>query len=369
MINSEVPVQAAMAPPAAIVPKRYLTLDAYRGFVMIVLVSESLGFRHVTGSPICQRIGTWFQHSVWQGSTLWDLVAPAFLLVVGVAMPFSLARREEAGAGFRGLLGHVSWRALRLLLLSQIIMCLEKNRLHIQFINILAVIAFAYFFSFLIFQLQFRWQVLAAVALLAGYWLLYVLFPGPEGPFSQTGNIGARIDDLLLGSADPGKYTSINFITSIVTTLFGVWVGMLWRSRRTEKEKLKILSAFGILCFACAFLLSALGNPIVKRLWTSSWTLYSAGWVLLSMVVFYWVIEIRQLRRWTLPFVVVGINSIFIYTTNEILRGCINKSLAVFTRGCRWIGDPAPIAQSCTVLLVLYCVCHWLYRRGIFFKL
>jgi predicted acyltransferase len=104
-------------------------------------------------------------------------------------------------------------------------------------------------------------------------------------------------------------------------------------------------------------------------LWTASWTLYSAGWALLMMLVFYWVVEVWGFRKWTFPLTVLGMNSIFIYTVNEILRGWINKSLAVFTRGFKFLGTPAPVLQSCAVLLVMWSLCYWLYRRKVFLKL
>jgi predicted acyltransferase len=91
--------------------------------------------------------------------------------------------------------------------------------------------------------------------------------------------------------------------------------------------------------------------------------------VLVIMLAFYLAIEIAGWRRWTFPLVVVGMNSIFIYTVNELLRSWINRSLAVFTGGFRFLGDPAPVAQSCAVLLVMWGLTWWLYRRRIFFKL
>jgi predicted acyltransferase len=115
--------------------------------------------------------------------------------------------------------------------------------------------------------------------------------------------------------------------------------------------------------------LAWLGNPLVKRLWTSSWTLYSTGWVLLMMLGFYSVIEIAGCRKWTLPLVVVGMNSIFIYSINQVLRGWIDKCLGVFTGRFQFLGAPAPVVESCAVLLVMWYLCYWLYRRKIFFKL
>ncbi len=354
--------------PKLAAQQRYLALDAYRGFIMLVLVSNSFGLRPLAETPGYATVASWFEHVAWTGGVFWDMIQPAFMFMVGVAMPFAMARRIEQGANFRELFTHVAARSIRLVLLSQILMSIAKGRLHFQLINVLSQIAFAYFLTFLILQLKFRWQALTAGLVLAGHWALFAWFPGPEGPFSKTGNIGAVIDQAVLGYNYPGYYVTINFITSTVTTLFGAWTGLLLRSRRERAAKLKILAGAMAACFASGLLLS-LWVPLVKRLWTSSWTLYSTGWVLAMMLGFFWVVEVKGYRRWTFPLVVVGMNSIFIYSVNEVLRGWIDRALGVFTGRFEFLGTPAPIVQSCAVLLVIWYMCYWLYQRKIFFKL
>jgi predicted acyltransferase len=377
MIASAAPAPSAARTTAPVIPaKRYLALDAYRGLIMLALVSGGFGFGALAGRPWYGTIAGWLDHAAWDSPVFWDMIQPAFLFMVGVAMPFALARRMEEGYGFKRLFGHVSVRALRLLLASEVIMCIERGRINLQFTNVLAQIAFTYFFCFLLMRLKFRWQVVAALAILAGYTALWAIFPGPDGPFSKTGNLGAVTEYALLNyvnrgfyAVNPGHYSAINFIPSIVTSLFGVWTGMLLQSRRTDKQRLRIMAAAAMACFGGAWLLSLAGIPIVKRLWTASWTLYSAAWALLMMLTLYWVIEVRGFRRWTFPLAVVGTNSIFIYFVDEVLRGWINKSLAVFTGGFKFLGTTAPIVQSCAVLLVMWYLCYWLYKRKIFFKL
>ena len=358
------------AAPAAVAAAktRYLSLDAFRGFIMLALVSAGFGFPALRDHGYA-AVAAWFDHVPWEGGLFWDFIQPAFIFMVGVAMPFALARRMEQGEKFARLFRHVAARSLRLLLLSEIIMCIERNRLHLQLTNVLAQIAFAYFFCFLIMQLGLRAQAAVAAGILAAHWALFAIFPGPQGPFSQVGNIGDVIDRAMLGWANPGHYASINALTSTVTALAGVWTGMLFRSRTSDARRMGILAGAAAACFAGAALLRALGNPVVKRLWTSSWTLYSTAWVLLAMLAFYWVIEVKGFRRWTFPFVVVGMNSIFIYTAHEFLGGWVDRSLAVFTGGFHFLGTAAPVAQACAVLLVMWYVCFWLYRRGVFFKL
>src|SRR5437899_11826817 len=101
--------------------KRYLALDAFRGFIMLTLAAEGFGFSALKGDPTWGRIASWFDHVPWEGGVFWDMIQPAFMFMVGAAMPFALARRTELGATERDNLRHVLTRSLRLIILSQII--------------------------------------------------------------------------------------------------------------------------------------------------------------------------------------------------------------------------------------------------------
>lgn len=359
---------ATPAPPRTATAQRYVALDAFRGFIMIILASNGFGLHALADTPGFRAIARQFEHVPWEGAVFWDLIQPAFMFMVGVAMPFALARRIEQGATFRQNLGHVAARALRLLLLSQILMIISSDRLHFQLINVLAQIAFTYLFAFLIMQLKWRYQVLAAALILAGHWALFALFPGPDGAFSKILNVGARIDKALLGYNYSGYYVTINFICSTVTTLFGVWTGSLLMSQKSHAAKLKWM-AIGMAGALAGGLALSPWNPLVKRLWTTSWTLYSSGWVLLMLIAFYWLVEVQGMRKLVYPLVVVGMNSIFIYSLGQVMHSWFNRAVGVFTGKFEWIGTLAPVAQSCAVLLAMWALCYWLYRRKIFLKL
>jgi predicted acyltransferase len=273
------------------------------------------------------------------------------------------------GAGRRQLLGHVAARSFRLLLMSQILISISRGKMEFQLTNVLAQIALTYFFCYLIMQLEFRWQAAIAIAILAGHWLLFVAFPGTEGAFfSKTTNIGAVIDGFIFRKANPGYWVSLNFVTSTATTLFGVWTGQLLQSRRSHTEKMKIIAIAAVGCLAAGFAMHP-WNPIVKRICTSSFTVYSTGWVLLMLLAFYWTVEVKGYRRWTFPLIVVGANSIFIYAVDIVLRSWLNKAIGVFTLKFEWLGEFGPVAQACAVLLCMWGLCYWLYNRKLFFKL
>jgi predicted acyltransferase len=109
--------------------------------------------------------------------------------------------------------------------------------------------------------------------------------------------------------------------------------------------------------------------PMIKQLCTASFILYSLGWVLFMLIGFYLVTEVLGYRKWTFPLVVVGANSIFIYSLGMVLSEWLNRAVGVFTFHYKWIGTLAPVAQSCTVLAVMWYACYWLYQRKIFLKL
>jgi predicted acyltransferase len=358
------------APAKTSAQQRYLALDAYRGFIMFILVSGGFGLAALAKrNPAFAWIADQFEHRPWEWIAFWDLIQPAFMFMVGVAMPFALARRMELGATQRQLFQHIAVRSFRLLLVSEILMCIASGQMHFQLLNVLAQIAITYFLCYLIMRLGFRWQALIAALILIGHWALFVAFPGTEGPFlSKTTNIGSVIDTWMFGHPNPNHWVTINFLTSTVTTLFGVWTGQLLQSRRSHREKMKVIAISAAACLSLGLIIHP-WNPIIKRICTTSFTLYSTGWILLMLLAFYWLIEVKGYRRWTFPLVVIGANSIFVYSIDNILREWLNRAVGVFTLNFQWLGDFAPVAQTCTVLLVMWYLCYWLYQRKIFFKL
>ena len=109
---------------------------------------------------------------------------------------------------------------------------------------------------------------------------------------------------------------------------------------------------------------------MVKRLWTVSFTFFSAGWVILMLMAFYWTIEVKQVRRWAFPFLVLGMNSIFIYSLAQVgIKSWLNRGLSSFTGNFSVFGDLGTIPQHALVLFGLWLLCYWLYQRKIFFKI
>ncbi|MEK7406521.1 MAG: hypothetical protein AAB225_15570 [Acidobacteriota bacterium] len=348
--------------------QRFLPLDAYRGLIMILLVSDGLGFRALAKHPLYQGIAAQFDHVPWVGTHFYDLIAPAFLFMVGMSMPFALGRRTAQGATFRQNLRHVAMRSSRLMLVSQILISIQANRLHFQMHNILTHIAVAYFLCFLIMQCKFRYQVLAEAVLLGFHSMLFFLFPAADGPFTKSGNIGAVLDRAIMGYNYASWTTNLNMISTTASALFGVWAGNLLRGNRSRSAQIKILAWAMVGAFAGGLALSTF-IPIIRRIWTASLVVYSAGWVLLMFLVLYLLIDVAGYRKIAFPLTIVGSNAIFIYSLDLILRGWLDKALAVFTFRFAFVGTFAPVAQSCAVLFVMWSLCYWLYHHKIFLRL
>lgn len=361
----QVPVEPSDAGRTA-PPERLVSLDAFRGFIMTALVAHGFGLRTFADDPQLGWLGRQFEHVAWEGIVFWDLIQPAFMFMVGLAMPFAFKARERRyGPG--AVMQHVAWRAFMLIVISQVIMSISRGEVFFQLINVLAQIGFTYFFAYLLLQLSFRNQLIGAALILAGHTGLFHIFPGADGAWSQADNVGARIDHFF-GLHYSGYYVTINFIPSIVTTLAGAWLGQLMLdSTASHAKRMRVLAMSMAGCWAGGLLLG-LFNPVVKRLWTASFTLASLGWVILLLLGFYWMVEVQGWRKLTFPLVVVGMNSIFIYCLNIVQWGWFDRAVATFTGGFEGLGAWAPVAQATAVYLALWSVCYWLYRRKIFIR-
>jgi heparan-alpha-glucosaminide N-acetyltransferase len=324
------PALVSNEPQAPTKLKRYVALDAYRGFIMLLLASEGFGFAFLKHDPTWGRVAGWFDHVPWEGAVFWDMIQPAFMFMVGVAMPFALARRTEAGATWSDNFRHVLVRSFRLIIMSQILMWVSAGKIKPQLINVLSQIAFTYLLSFLIMQWKMRWQVLAAAGLLVFWTSLLFAFPGPDGPFSKMNSVGLVVDRAIFHYDYDPAYSTLNFIASTVWTLAGVWVGRFLMTHRSDRETLRVLAASMAGAFALGLQLR-LWIPMIKQLVTPSFIFYSLGWVLFMLICFYWFVEVRGWRRAVFPLVVVGMNSIFIYSIAELLRRWLDSAIGVFT--------------------------------------
>jgi heparan-alpha-glucosaminide N-acetyltransferase len=392
---------------------RLLSLDTYRGLVMLLMVSEGLGLpevaRHFPDNNMWQALARHADHVRWQGCTLWDLIMPAFLFIVGAAVPFSIASRRRRGQSNGRLFAHAIWRSVVLVLLGILIMSNGAPRTDFNFINVLAQIGLGYWLVFLLAECRPRVQVAAFVVILVGYGYWFYRYPLPEPSFDRApigvppdwqhlegaaahwdinSNSAAAFDRWFLNlfpRSEPFRFregggTTLNFIPSIATMLLGVKAGGWLRSGRDQRQKV------GGLLVACALLLAAgvaldpailpgvestrwTICPIVKRIWTPSYVLYSGGWVVLVAALLYWIIDVRQMVRWTFPFVVVGRNSLVMYLLAALTAPWVRRTLHTHLGPAPFDWTFGPIVESLCVLVIFWLLCWWLYRQRIFVRI
>lgn len=403
---------------------RLLSLDVYRGLIMISLAFSGFGIARTAGLQLAENpeSGFWaflqyqFSHVQWLGCSFWDLIQPSFMFMVGLSMAYSYVKRKREGHSYRRMLGHAFTRSLILIALG-IFLTSPGPLTRWWFTNVLAQIGLGYTFLFLLWGRGIKVQTITAAGVLAVTWLLFVVYPGkgvdlivgapganvsPQwaqehledvGPaWHKNANVAHAFDTWLLNmmperamfsgedsparaefKANPGGYQTLNFIPSLVTMLFGLMAGELLRSKRAESVKLKWLLIAGVSGLAFGGLLHVVGvSPIVKRIWTPSWTIFSTGWCCLILGSLYWIIDIKGYRKWTFPFVVVGMNSIAIYCMDMLLKGWMAQTLETH------LGDQvfqgfgpmyAPMIQATMIGLGFWLICWWMFRQKLFVRI
>ena len=394
----------------ALLPTRLVSLDAYRGFVMLLMVSAGLGIATAEQKaehfkPVWHFLAGQVDHVQWRGCSLWDLIQPSFMFIVGVAIPFSLAKRIAKGESFSWMLLHAIWRSLLLVWLGIFLSSIGKPQTNFTFENVLTQIGMGYTFLFLLAWTKPSMQLLAAVVILISYWLAFAVYPLPphgfdylsvgvpldwHGQFGLSGfaahwdkntNFAAHFDVWFLNlfprprrfEFNTGGYLTLSFIPSLATMTLGLLAGELLRSSKPADRKFWIFVACGFFGLLLGSILDRTGIcPIVKRIWSPAWTIYAGGWTCLFLAAFFGIIDWAGWRGWAFPFVVVGMNSIAIYCmANAGFKGFVTRSLHTHLGAgffaCAGVLDP--ILESATVLLILWLICYWMYRRKIFLRI
>jgi heparan-alpha-glucosaminide N-acetyltransferase len=394
----------APAPAAAV---RLTSLDAFRGFTMLFMASEILRIPHIVryypSSGIAKFLASTLDHREWVGCAPWDLIQPAFMFMVGVALPFSIASRRAKGQTFRRMFGHTVFRALMLVALGIFLRSQNHLQTYFTFEDVLTQIGLGYVFLFLLAWTPPRVQWTAAAAILVAYWAAFALYPLPSAGFDTTTvgvaadwphhlsgfarhwdkntNLANAVDQWFLNLFprekpfvfNGGGYLTLNFVPSLATMIFGLLAGGLLRSTRPAMAKVRWLLVYGLAGLALGAALHALGVcPLVKRIWTPSWTVFSAGWVSLFLAGWYYVVDIRGYKRWTFPLLVVGMNSIATYVLVHVASDYTFKSLRIHLgRGTFAAAGLAfePVILGALTLAIFWLILWWMYERRLFVRI
>ena len=357
---------------------RLLSLDAFRGFTMFLLIGEFTGLFSFLNDPnlnnnVINFIGQQLHHHPWHGLHFWDLVQPYFMFIVGVAIPFSEKKRLKMGNSKNDIFKHALQRSFILLLLGWALYCIGPGRITFRFQNVLAQLSVTYLIAFLIRNKTISAQIIFSLAIIGLTELIYRTFPvvGFDQPFTPDKNFGAFIDLFISGELSGGHWVSFNAIPTIAHTIWGVVVGKLLLSEKSATEKLKAIIIGGLIALVIGYALDPI-TPIIKRISTSSFVFVSGGWSLLTLAIFYWIIDIKQSSNWAKIFFVVGMNPLFIYLFAHVGGGkLIYNIVKPFTYGLlEWMGeDISGMITSMFVWFFLWYITYWLYKQKIFIKI
>lgn len=331
MQNTTSTQEPALAQPVPI--RRLLSLDALRGFDMFWIMGGEEVF-HVlaktTGWAWAIFLADQFTHVTWNGFRPYDCIFPLFLFLAGVSTPYSLGSRLAKGDDRTMLARKVITRGLILVVLGIIYNngLFMKPLAEMRFGSVLARIGLAGMFAQLIFLYvrneRARYGVFVGILLL--YWALLMLVPVPgfgAGNLTMEGSLVGYVDRLFM----PGRLYKVvhdpegllSTLPAVCTGLLGVFAGsMLRRHGVSDNRKIQQLVLAGVSCVALGWVWNIV-FPVNKNLWTSSFVLVAGGWSLLILSLFYWIIDVKNIRGWTFFFVVIGMNSILIYLAGRVI--------------------------------------------------
>ena len=387
--------------------QRILSLDAFRGLVMVLMLNERTHLPEVARSfphsAIWALIAYNTDHVEWQGCSVHDLIQPAFSFLVGAALPFSIASRKMKGETFGQMLGHAIRRAFILIFLGIFLRSLRSDQTYFTFEDTLTQIGLGYVFLFLFGFTRVRTQVIAFVLILICFWAAFALYPAPGPHFdypavgvpqnwdhnytgflshwNKNSNLSWAFDKWFLNLFprehpfvfNEGGWSTLSFIPTLATMILGLLTGEWLKAPGSKEQKLRGLAIAGMaLLFAGLAMQWAGICPIVKRVWTSSYTLYSGGWILLIVAALYALMEWKGWQRWAFPLVVVGMNSIAIYVMSWTMTDFFGNALTRhFGHAIAFLAGPTfePVLHGILLMLVFWCILFWMYRRRLFLKI
>lgn len=361
---------------------RIRSIDALRGFDMFWIMGFGAVIRQfikVQGTPFWESLLPQFQHPYWHGFTFWDIIFPLFMFISGLTAPFSIEKQLSAGRSKQQILLKIVKRGLILVLLGVIYNArvIELRPLaEYRYASVLGKIGLSYIFACLIFLYSKpNRMIIWYTFILIGYWLLlkFTSAPGfPAGDMTEAGNFMSYFDRLTLpGILSREIHDTVGLlctVTGVATTLSGVIAGYFLKNH--PMKAIKKVIWFGIIGTGM-ILLALLWNldfPINKNLWSSSFTLLTGGISLLAFALFYYIIDVKGVYKWSFFFRVIGMNSIFAYVSAVFIDYSFTAE-----KTFKWLGQLAgkyepPVMALCTTFIV-WLVLYLMYRKKIFLKI
>jgi len=408
---------------AAAPTQRLASLDALRGVDMFVIIgggsvvqalvnackSPAMSWIPERLAQVSPRLApAWTQslapipeqlkHVPWAGFHFIDLVFPLFLFMIGVAIPYSFAKRLARGDSLGRTYAHIVVRVAVMIVLGMMVngnlLTYDPGKFDLTY-SVLQMLALGYLVAALLYlNLNLAWQIVATIVMLVGYWALLAFVPGPHheiGKFAPGCNAGDWVTEYLFG---PWRGHQVGWVLGILghasTAMLGVFAGQLLRSAQNAARKLAWLTVLGLFGLGAGLLwggylaawypdVELFGSnwtewpvwfPIIKNRWTSSYALYAGGWSYLLLALFYLVIDVWGLRRWAVPFMAIGANSIFAYMAWQLGHSAFRRVSEVFLGGLKpYVGPWHEAILAAGTLATLWILLFYMYRKQTFVRI
>lgn len=376
---------------------------------MFLLLAEALQLCNVAAavpeSAFWKFLCRQQSHAEWVGANLHDLIMPSFCFLVGVSLPFSIARRTAQGAALRDLWRHALIRSSLLIGLGLANAALHARQMIVYpFDWILPQMGLAYPALFWLTFKPSRTAWISVVVILVICWIVFALYPIPspnfdyervgvsqiwlkehglkgfEAHWQKNSNVAWAFDIWLLNLYPrekpfvgfPKGMTTLNFIPTLATMILGLIAGRLLQSDRAPWSKLRWLVSAGVLGLTGGWALSLTGLcPLVKAIWTPSWVLFSGGWCFLLLGCSFLLVDWWGYTRLAFPFTVIGMNAIAAYLLGQIYPNVAFNALRrlVGPTPFTFLGDPyEPLIYGVVIVAGYWTALYVLYRRRIFLR-
>ncbi len=393
--------------PQPLTPSRLQSLDAYRGFVMLLMMAEVLRFHRIHEALPDNDFWSFLaynqDHVAWAGCSLHDLIQPSFSFLVGVALPYSLASRQQSGQSTSQQWGHALRRSLILILLGIFLRSMGREQTNFTFEDTLTQIGLGYPFLFALGFVKPTGQWIAFAMLVIGYWLLFIMYPLPSPGFSyeavgvppdwthhytglmayfnKNSNVAWAFDTWFLNlfpRAKPflfngGGYATLSFIPTLATMLLGLQAGRWLKSGLESTALVRRFLLAALAGIVLGILMHLVGIcPVVKRIWTPAWVLFSGGCCFALLALFYFVIDVKKRQNWAYFLIVIGTNSIAAYCIAHLIEDFVMGSFYThFGASPFQVFGPVyePLLAGTATLLMYWLILRWLYRRKLFIRI
>ncbi len=351
-------------------PGRIASLDAFRGFIMFSMLLGILGLDKVSYIPVADFFRTQLSHADWVGFRFEDLILPTFLFIIGISMELSDRGRRARGNAYRTRFGHMARRMALLFGIGFLLSWIGAGKPTFG-PGVLQVLALASIVAWPALGLGYRGRFAVFAGLLFVYWFFIFIIPVPEAgrnSYVLFKNLVFLIDNTVTGSTSRWGYLYPT-LTEAAAVVAGTIAGKFMAEKRSDDEFARKMAIAGAVGVAAGLALHPV-IPIIKRMFTPSYTLFACGLASLLFLTFYYSIDIRGWKKWSVFFTVFGMNSIFVYLLNGLLsKWLIDTAGILLGPAAPFVGDWMLPLQHVMRLAAEWGICFWLYRRGIFFKL